>query len=493
MPPTSMLPNTIENWFSDMDIREESADAFPKMKFRSGVRACTLCESPGPYPSVEVDTEPSCSRNIDSSPEKFCINSNGYLQVTPKTRKIKTLLSNVSKLKKRLYENSSASRLLGQLQAKLADKPYLYQFIHSQIRMIQCRSSKGRRWSAKEKSFALRIYLHSPSAYRILRKYFAFPHKQSNLTQVIGYYFTSPTDKFSLKGLVEEAIDVLQSCQLEVASIVCDQSPKNKGLFKELKGTTEKPYFIHKAKKIYAMVDPPFEIRIFCMQKVDKETYNSVWTKKDECKTCSSEESEQDIDDLALVNLKNDQDDILNSTDFKRTQDSFIAVDSQNVQDGASFSSISENVLSYISDRGFFNDKLDCLAEMADDIMAVTSDTGAIREVCIEPFHWPFVTAAVSQPIIGANFLLHFGLLVGIRQGCLIDPLTKLQSRGTVQSGKGADIKTITGDTQFQRLLSEFSALTETHSTIQAKHDIKHFIQTTGPPVFPRPRRVKGR
>ncbi|CAL1300856.1 unnamed protein product [Larinioides sclopetarius] len=78
-----------------------------------------------------------------------------------------------------------------------------------------------------------------------------------NWKQVIGYYFTSPTDKFSLKGLVEEAIDVLQSCQLEVASIVCDQSPKNKGLFKELKVTTEKPYFIHKAKKIYAMVDPP--------------------------------------------------------------------------------------------------------------------------------------------------------------------------------------------------------------------------------------------
>ncbi|CAL1273477.1 unnamed protein product [Larinioides sclopetarius] len=27
-------------------------------------------------PSVEVDTEPSCSRNIDSSPETSCINSN---------------------------------------------------------------------------------------------------------------------------------------------------------------------------------------------------------------------------------------------------------------------------------------------------------------------------------------------------------------------------------------------------------------------------------
>ncbi|GBL88486.1 Retrovirus-related Pol polyprotein from transposon 297 [Araneus ventricosus] len=77
-----------------------------------------------------------------------------------------------------------------------------------------------------------------------------------------------------------------------------------------------------------------------------------------------------------------------------------------------------------------------------------------------------------------------------IRQGCLIDPLTKLQSRGTVQCGKGADIKTISGDTEFHRLLSEFPSLTEASSTRQAKHDIKHCIQTTGPPVFSRPRRL---
>ncbi|GBN45741.1 hypothetical protein AVEN_199112-1 [Araneus ventricosus] len=91
-------------------------------------------------------------------------------------------------------------------------------------------------------------------------------------------------------------------------------------------------------------------------------------------------------------------------------------------------------------------------------------------------FHWPFVIAKVSQPIIGADFLRHFGLLVDIRQGCLIDPLTKLQSRGTVQCGKGADIKTISGDTEFHRLLSEFPSLTEASSTRQAKHDIKHCV-----------------
>ncbi|GBN02701.1 hypothetical protein AVEN_141904-1 [Araneus ventricosus] len=75
--------------------------------------------------------------------------------------------------------------------------------------------------------------------------------------QVLGYYFTSPTDKFSLKKLVEEAIDILQSCELEVVSIVCDQGPKNQGLFKETNVTTENPFFVHKTKKIYATYDPP--------------------------------------------------------------------------------------------------------------------------------------------------------------------------------------------------------------------------------------------
>ncbi|GBO42663.1 hypothetical protein AVEN_232628-1 [Araneus ventricosus] len=128
-------------------------------------------------PTVEVnDTEHSYSRNILSTPTTSSHNSSGHLQVTPKTRKIKSLLSSVSKLRKRLYEKRSSSRLMGQLQAKLADRPYLFQFISSQLRM-QGKSTKGRRWPAKEKSFALQIYLHSPSAYRILRKYFAFPSK----------------------------------------------------------------------------------------------------------------------------------------------------------------------------------------------------------------------------------------------------------------------------------------------------------------------------
>ncbi|GBM70908.1 hypothetical protein AVEN_238067-1 [Araneus ventricosus] len=124
-----------------------------------------------------MDAEPSCSESVmDTEPSTSSHNTSAQLQVTPKTKKIKNLRSSVSKLKRKLYEERSSSRFLGQLKAKLADKPYLYDFVTSQLRM-QCKKSKGRRWSAKEKSFALQIYLHSPSAYKLLKKYFAFPTK----------------------------------------------------------------------------------------------------------------------------------------------------------------------------------------------------------------------------------------------------------------------------------------------------------------------------
>ncbi|GFX38970.1 retrovirus-related Pol polyprotein from transposon opus [Trichonephila clavipes] len=56
-------------------------------------------------------------------------------------------------------------------------------------------------------------------------------------------------------------------------------------------------------------------------------------------------------------------------------------------------------------------------------------------------FRWPFIAAAVSQPIIGADFLRHYGLLVDIRHGRLVDSLTKLQTQGTVQQGNNSGIK----------------------------------------------------
>lgn len=106
-------------------------------------------------------------------------------------------------------------------------------------------------------------------------------------------------------------------------------------------------------------------------------------------------------------------------------------------------------------------------------------------------FRWPFIVAGVSQPIIGADFLRHYGLLVDMRRECLVDSLTKLQTQGMVRKGGESVIKTVGGNTKFHRLLFDFPSLTEVVSTQRrVRHDVKHSIVTRGPPVFSRPRRL---
>ena len=46
------------------------------------------------------------------------------------------------------------------------------------------------------------------------------------------------------------------------------------------------------------------------------------------------------------------------------------------------------------------------------------------------PFHWVFVIAKVHTPILGADFLRHYGLLVDMRGHRLVDSLTNLRVQG---------------------------------------------------------------
>ncbi|GFY44990.1 gag-pol polyprotein [Trichonephila inaurata madagascariensis] len=46
---------------------------------------------------------------------------------------------------------------------------------------------------------------------------------------------------------------------------------------------------------------------------------------------------------------------------------------------------------------------------------------------------WDFIIADVSIPIVGADFLAHFGLIVDLKQRKLIDTLTNLSSLGNLE------------------------------------------------------------
>ncbi|GIX96543.1 retrovirus-related Pol polyprotein from transposon 297 [Caerostris darwini] len=111
-------------------------------------------------------------------------------------------------------------------------------------------------------------------------------------------------------------------------------------------------------------------------------------------------------------------------------------------------------------------------------------DLGLGRE-----FNWPFIIAIVSQPIIGADFLRHFGLLVDPL--ILIDPLTKLKTKGTLYAGNSSSVKAIIEKSKFHQLLSEFPTLIGANTTPnEIVHGVEHWIQTNGPPVFSKPRRL---
>jgi hypothetical protein len=109
-------------------------------------------------------------------------------------------------------------------------------------------------------------------------------------------------------------------------------------------------------------------------------------------------------------------------------------------------------------------------------------------------FNWRFIVADVSRPIIGIDFLSHYGLLVDPRNRRLIDRTTKLSTRGYAVNPEidPVSIKTIIGQTNYHRLLAEFPDLTRPpvfgRETI--RHSVVHHIKTTpGPPVFSKPHR----
>lgn len=109
-------------------------------------------------------------------------------------------------------------------------------------------------------------------------------------------------------------------------------------------------------------------------------------------------------------------------------------------------------------------------------------------------FTWSFTIADVSRPIIGIDFLSHYGLLVDCKNQRLIDGITSLSVNALCTGSPDdiASIKTITGESDFHKLLREFSEITRPAGVPSSpKHNTLHYIRTTpGPPVSSKPRRL---
>ena len=98
---------------------------------------------------------------------------------------------------------------------------------------------------------------------------------------------------------------------------------------------------------------------------------------------------------------------------------------------------------------------------------------------------WIFIITDVQKPILGANFLRHFGLLV--------DAHTHLHIQGILSTdpSPSPSICPMDINNPYLTLLLEFPALTQVCSPdTPVKHDTTHQIETTGPPVSACPRRL---
>ena len=101
-------------------------------------------------------------------------------------------------------------------------------------------------------------------------------------------------------------------------------------------------------------------------------------------------------------------------------------------------------------------------------------------------FRWIFIVAGVSQPILGADFLNHFALLVDIKRCRLVDSSTSLSIPGCYSSNPmpSPSFSIDTKESEFHALLSQFPKITQPrYSVTTVKHDVTHRICTKGPSV----------
>lgn len=107
------------------------------------------------------------------------------------------------------------------------------------------------------------------------------------------------------------------------------------------------------------------------------------------------------------------------------------------------------------------------------------------------PYCWPFVIAEVTRPIIGADLLKHFGLLVDLSKKKLIDNLTKLCRKFPTIQCSNITIKTVQTSHSYANILTDFPAITKPFSkSLTVNHDVLHYITTTGTPCNSKPRRL---
>ena len=106
---------------------------------------------------------------------------------------------------------------------------------------------------------------------------------------------------------------------------------------------------------------------------------------------------------------------------------------------------------------------------------------------------WVFTLASVRNPILGADFLKYYQLLVYMQHNKLIDSITHLQIKSVHPPERPLHPvwKSVCPINPFTSLLAEFPTLTRPPSfNFPIQHSVAHSIQTNDPPIHSGTRRL---
>ena len=135
--------------------------------------------------------------------------------------------------------------------------------------------------------------------------------------------------------------------------------------------------------------------------------------------------------------------------------------------------------------------KMTLSAANSSPIQVYTSQTLSLDFGLRRIFKWSFLVGNVSTPIIGADFLYNFNLVPDLNKQILLDLKTNLNCHCIVRSSNIHSVKTVSGNTIYHELLKKYPDITKPPRPDQEiKHSVVHHIQTTGPPVTAKARRL---
>ena len=109
-------------------------------------------------------------------------------------------------------------------------------------------------------------------------------------------------------------------------------------------------------------------------------------------------------------------------------------------------------------------------------------------------FEWPFLLEAVDRPILRADFLRHHGLVVDLQGRQLLNVADMSVIRGSTSSSSHQSslfTALLSVPDPFRPLLAQFPELVGSNfADLNPKHRVEHRVETSGPPVFAKPRRL---